>query len=166
MAKWARYSAWVLVLAVIAGNAERLSAGSAVRGEWAAADDLVASGVSRSATIRELVSELNRSDVLVYVNLAFGLPSAAGYTRMSEGGGNVRVLRVFVNSRLDEARRLEILAHELTHCLEIARSPVVRDASGLISLERHIGWRTSAGESYETAAARAAERRVHEELAR
>jgi hypothetical protein len=169
-----RLAAWV-VASMVAVSVGRASAARpadldttrfrAVRGEWALADELIATGTARSATIRDLVAELGRSDALVYVDVGFEASSAAGWTVLASGDGPRRILRVFINARLDSTRRLEILGHELAHCVEIADASSVRDAKTLRELERAIGWRSGSAEAFETAGARAAELRVHSELA-
>ena len=165
---------WVVAAVFVAGGANLMAADltddeavrpRAVRGEWTMAETLIAEGTARSASLRALVAELDRSDVLVYVDVGFDVSSAAGRTTLAGSSGSTRVLRVFVNARLDATRRVEILGHELMHCVEIGRSPSVHDRKSLAELERSIGWRAGSVEEFETAAARAMELRIHAELA-
>jgi hypothetical protein len=146
------------------GDADAPATSHAVRGASAVAATLVNDGIRRSTTVRSLAAELDQSDVLVFVDIVFDAPSMAGRTVMVSNGGTHRILRVFVNARLDGARRLEILGHELTHCAEIARASSVRSANDLKGLERAIGWRAGSAEAFETTAARAAELRVRGEI--
>lgn len=166
MANWVRTTAAVVALGLVSGSATAMASGNVVRGESALSTSVVDDGLGRSATIRELVSELEGSGVLVYVNVGLDATANAGFTRLGAGTGTMRVLRVFVSGRLTPGRRLEILGHELMHCVEIARAAAVRDDGELIALERGIGWRAGAGEAYETKAAVLVERRVHSELGR
>jgi hypothetical protein len=73
------------------------------------------------------------------------------------------MLRVVISARLDPIRRFEILGHELSHALEIARAPWVRDAATFRTFYERIGYAISET-SFETAAARDVERQVRAEL--
>ncbi len=80
-------------------------------------------GQQRSRRLRELVRELNRSDVIVHVVTTQGLTAGvAGTTRFVARLGGARYLRVDLASTLSFDLQVVILAHELQHACEVARS--------------------------------------------
>ncbi len=80
-------------------------------------------GQDRSQRFRELVQELNRSDVIVHVVTGVGFTSGvAGTTRFVASLGGARYLRVDLASTLSFDWQVVILAHELQHACEVARS--------------------------------------------
>ena len=111
-------------------------------------------GIDRSQTIRDLIAELDASDVIVHVETRVALPfSAAGATRLSASTASRRYVRIVLLRDPLPVNRVAVLGHELQHACEIARS-AARDASGMRVLFDGIG-RPSAGErtAYETEAA-------------
>jgi hypothetical protein len=130
---------------------------------WAA--EAIRQGVERSATVRELIAELERSDVIVHVETRPALPFAtAGMTRLAAVTGTRRYLRVVLPRHALPARLVAGLGHELQHVAEIAQSNV-RDGSAVRALYEAIG-RRAAGEhlAYETEAALNVSRAVWYEL--
>lgn len=117
----------------------------------------------RSPTVRQLIAELDQTDVIVYVESQFDLQRAQGRTTFITANEAGRFLRIVIDAMLDPWRRQEILGHELQHALEIAHDRTVRDESSMKRLFRSIGWQTGE-ESYETGAALDTEKRVHREL--
>jgi hypothetical protein len=80
-------------------------------------------GQHHSGRFRELVRELNASDVIVHVVTSPGLaPGVAGTTRFVAHLGGARYLRVDLASTLSPNLQVVILAHELQHACEVARS--------------------------------------------
>jgi hypothetical protein len=111
-------------------------------------------GIERSPTVRDLVAELEASDVIVHVETRAALPfSAVGTTRLSASTGSRRYVRIVLLRDPLPVNRVAVLGHELQHACEIARSPA-RDASGMRLLFDAIG-RPAPGEraAYETEAA-------------
>jgi hypothetical protein len=130
-----------------------------VRPATAFVRDVLEAASAQSGTVRALVDELTRNDVFVYVQ--FGLESAQarhGSTSLLAATEHGRYLRVFINVTLTPGRRLEVLAHELQHALEIARAPEVRDEAALAVWLARIGWSVGPA-SWETQAAGAGGRR-------
>ena len=80
-----------------------------------------------------------------------------------ESSAPTRFLRVTIGAQLDPRRRLEVLGHELSHALEIAREPWVRDRATFRALYERIGFPVSET-SFETHQARAVERQVRADL--
>jgi hypothetical protein len=122
-------------------------------------------GRSDSSLFRELVAELEASDVIVHVITAVGLPATAvGTTRLSSAGPQHRYVRVTISADLPAHEQTAILGHELQHACEIARSPA-RDTATIRTLYQSIGQRVDSWrEAYETTAAIEAGLRVWSEL--
>jgi hypothetical protein len=96
-------------------------------------------GQHRSQRFRELVRELNTSDVIVHVVTNAGLTSGvAGTTRFVARLGGARYLRVDLASTLAADLQVVILAHELQHACEVARS-AASSSGGVRALYQDIG---------------------------
>ena len=96
-------------------------------------------GQHRSQRFRELVQELNMSDVIVHVVSSPGFPSGvAGTTRFVASLGGARYLRVDLASTLSFDWQVVILAHELQHACEVARS-AASSSGGVRALYQDIG---------------------------
>jgi hypothetical protein len=125
-------------------------------------------GVSRSTLFRDLVAQLDASDVIVYVEAEFLLPQhlQGRLTWLSAVGGQ-RYVRVGIACALAGPQQIAILAHELQHATEIASAEGVIDEVSLAEEYRRIGF-ASAGVNgsagYDSRAAIDAGRRVWQEL--
>jgi hypothetical protein len=124
---------------------------------------IVDDAARRSPTIAQLVFDLQQLDAIVYVEVGWDGRKRGATTIMPTASG-VRMVRVLIAARLDPARRMEVLGHELAHALELARAPWVRDAVSFRALYQQIGFAISETD-FETTAAREVERRVRGELA-
>jgi hypothetical protein len=124
-------------------------------------------GICRSNTFRELVSDLSRSDVLVFVQPALlSAPGVGGVLRFVSATSTHRILVVLINLKTLGSNRLgaiAILAHELRHALEVADAPEIRsiDAFNAYYRRHDNGYGTS-----DTRAARETGRTVRAELFR
>lgn len=150
-----------------AGRIERGSGGMpSVRGAGRLMRQVIADGIARSPTFAALVAELGRTNVIVYVEGAHVLPAniAARLSFLGASQTEYRYLRVQVHIKLDPNERLALVAHELQHALEVARSPAVRDERTLELLYQEIGERHRIERQYDTAAARETGRQVRHEL--
>ena len=125
--------------------------------------DIVADASRRSATVRQLIAELDQTDVIVYIDLQFDLARAQGKTTFITANAAGRFLRIVIDAMLSAPRRQEILGHELQHALEIAVSDAA-DHDGVRRLYERIGKRVDGREHFETSAAALAGRRVWSEL--
>jgi hypothetical protein len=123
---------------------------------------IVSEAVSRSTTVADMIAELEELDVVVYIDMNVPLAPALGATTLMAASQGTRFLRIALNVTLEPPRRIEMLAHELQHALEIARGDV-RDIAGMRRLFQSIGWETREG-SYETNDAITVERKVRREL--
>ena len=126
----------------------------------------IAEGVRRSPTFADLVSRLNASDVIVYVEGVTALPTHV-LARMSLLGAaprQPRYLRVQILMTASLTDRIALLGHELQHALEVAASPEVVDEASLARLYGRIGERHGHTDRFDTAAARATGSRVRREV--
>jgi hypothetical protein len=122
--------------------------------------------VRRSPSIRSLVERLERSDVVVYLQLpgdSDQQPTVSHLTFVSFAAGTRYVLVRIDPWRTAPPSRIALLGHELYHALEIAQDPGVRDPMTLRALYRRIGHEHGRGQ-FETEAARAAGRQVQADL--
>lgn len=79
-------------------------------------------GLNRSETVRALVDELERSDVIVYLEIRWNLRRGlAGSLTWVEATASSRYLRIALSSDLTGDLMVATLAHELQHAVEIAR---------------------------------------------
>ena len=139
--------------------------GSHVRGASPAVNTLIARGAARSATFKQLLDELNRTDVIVYLETNVALPvGLEGRLMFLTAAGGVRYLHAQVTSGLRFEELIAIAGHELQHALEVAAHPNVRDGRGMRALYERIGIRTGAPDRYDTAEAQSTGRRVRAEM--
>lgn len=124
--------------------------------------ETLAHTIERSAIARTLIEHLESSNVIVHIVTATQMQSGiGGMTRFVTSRGGYRYLRITLAAGLPLKHRSAILAHELQHAWEVARSPAA-DVEELRRLFENEGHR--AGEYYETRAAIEIERSVRMEL--
>lgn len=159
--------AGVIVVCLIAAPAR--AAGSAaddarhVRGTGRLANTVIALAIEHSPTVADLIGQLDRSDVFVYVNVApLDLPNAK--TGLLASPGPYRYLLVSININRSPGQQVVLLGHELQHALEIAEAPDVRDGRTMAALFRRIGWSSGATNQFETHLAQAIGDRVRRDL--
>ena len=130
--------------------------------QWA--DESLDRGMTRSALVRELVGTLEQSDLIVHVQTITTLPAGlAGRTRLTGDAGVSRYVRVQLDRNLLPDERASVLAHELHHAVEIARSPARTDA-GMRELYERIGKSVGIRGVFDTPEAREAGTRAWYEL--
>ncbi len=127
---------------------------------------LLDDALRRSPLVRSEVDVIDASDVVVYLTEVFksesGEPNAS--LRFLSSGGGKRYLVVRLDRwNLSWNDRLVLLAHELQHAVEVARSPGARDLVSFSALFRRIGWEMRAGR-FETDGAVEASMRMRIEL--
>jgi hypothetical protein len=111
-------------------------------------------------TVGRLLDALDATDVVVYVRTTLDLKTRGVLTFVSHAAPLTYVL-VRVDLRQNPRDRIAILAHELTHALEIAgASPPVRSEAELASLYARIGVRAGGTGEFESAQALSNERRA------
>lgn len=151
-------------IAACAGTANAQGNPPAVRPEHPAVRELIALGMARSATFRELTARLDTSDVVVYVRFSPCVGNVAACLLWASESGGVRRLVI----KLDRVGRspnelTALLAHELQHANEVASAPEIRDP---VSFRKSFNSRGSTNaDGFETEQARAVGRRVSVELA-
>jgi len=127
---------------------------------------VITSGLERSASFRTIVDQLEQSDLIVEVQCArLNDSRLAGRTVFLAAAPTVRYVLIEVNCPV--AHR--ILAHELSHALEIAQAPWVVDGDTLAKHYGQVGFPTYGPTAsdcglFETADALDAGERVHHEL--
>jgi hypothetical protein len=136
-----------------------------VRATDARLRSLVAEGLHRSRTFAALVTALNRTDVIVYIESVMVLPKGTmGRLALMPPAGEFRYLRVQIRADLARREAIALIGHELQHAMEIARATEVRDASSMIKLYERIG-HASGEHAYDTEAAQDTGRIVRREIA-
>lgn len=128
---------------------------------------LLDAGARRSETFRQLIARINRSDVIVYVEMAPALRGRfAGTLQWVAATKNFRYVRVSLNPELSEQLQIASLGHELQHAVEVIDAPDVVDTPTLMALYRRIGHQRSMHElRWDTAAANRIGEQVRSELA-
>lgn len=157
----------VLVCAIVlsggpAWAGEEFSSGR-VRGLDPAAVKLIEEARAGSATVRTLLDRLDRSDLIVYVQLVprFEKPRAA--TAIISAVPEARFVMISITTLSGRADRYLLLGHELRHAVELADAPHVRDRLAMSAHYERIGWRDRPN-VYETAAALETGHAVRQEM--
>jgi hypothetical protein len=128
---------------------------------------LLAQGARQSSTFAALLTALNRTDVIVYIEPVSNLPAtlAGRLLLLPVTTGQQRYLRIQVARTAAANDLIATIAHELRHALEIAEAPDVRDQRALARLYQQIGQAGTGAHAYDTAAAQTTGRVVRQELA-
>lgn len=143
-----------------------------VRPRDALAGTILRIGIERSPTFRQLVQELDRSNVIVYVDVRQDPHrSDRGQLQFIGQGGGIRWVRAAVDTgstNLGLAQRqifalTATLAHELQHARELSGAATIETAADFDSFFRSIGVEVGQN-SVDTDAARDVGRAVEAEL--
>src|SRR3954471_24173961 len=103
---------------------------------------LLARGYRRSPTFARLITQLQHSDVFVYIEEVPRLPGALeGRLMMLPRAHESRYVRIQIALRGAPEDTIALLGHELQHALEVAGAPEVSDNSGIAALCERIGVR-------------------------
>ena len=123
-------------------------------------------GFTHSVTFRNLMAELEQSDVIVYVEEVPRLPGALeGRMMLLANAHGRRYVRIQIALRGAPHDSIAVLGHELQHALEVAREDWVTDQATLASLYQRIGiGRLGDAHVYDTLAAQEVGRIVRREL--
>jgi hypothetical protein len=164
----------LVVLFPLVALAQPARAGESIDGDHVRASDVriraaIADGLQRSALFRDLVAELDASDVIVYAQTDCLMPGGLqGRLTFMSKGGDRRYVIVRIASGLTGTAQIAILGHELQHAVEIARARTVVDDESLAAEYRRIGFASGAlqGTGYDSRAAIDAGDRVRSELNR
>jgi len=130
------------------------------------ATNLIATGARDSSTFAGLTTALDRAPgFVVYVATVLQAEHRGSIVFVTRAGG-ITYLLIRVAAEQNDGDRVAVLAHEMTHAVEIAgANPPVASARDLQRLYRCIGI-DSSGVRLESEAAVRAERAVHREIAR
>ena len=153
-----------LTIAINIGTA-RLAADALVhvRPATPAARELIDEAARNSPTVRALIDQVDRTDVIVYVQLTASSQVASAATTFVATTQGRRYLRVLIHAGVPAWNRAQLLAHEMQHVLEIAAEPGVTSNDGIRSLYDRIG-HSSGKDRFETEAARRIEEKVRSEI--
>ena len=135
-----------------------------IRTLYPAVTSLLKDGFFRSPTFARLVARLERSDVIVYVEMLPHMPPGIeGRLMMMPRAHGTRYVRIQIGMKGSVPDTIGLLAHELQHATELADAPDVADMASFVALYERIGQR-SGWHQYETAAAQDAARQVRSEI--
>ena len=138
-----------------------------VRGASLDAVHLLEELVARSSTGRDLLEQLSRSDLVIFVRHAwFPIEMLRGRIGFLASRSRGRLFAIEISSRQTRTEQLVALGHELQHAVEIAGAASVHDARTLAAFYTGIGELSGqpGSATCETAAAIATARRVRQEL--
>jgi len=118
-----------------------------------------------SALVRDLVRQLEASNLVVHIETSRGLPHGiSGTMRFVTSRGGYRFVRISLAVDMRSERRAAILGHELQHACEVAASDA-HDLDGVRRLYEAAGHHpTHSADVFETKAALVVERQVEAEL--
>jgi len=158
-------SAWAvaLLMCASAGDDPPCTPTVRVRAATALVRSLLDDVTAASATVRGLMSRLDQTDAIVYIEqtMSPGIPLAR--TKLVNANRDARFLRIGINAALPWPDVMPLIAHELQHAVEIAERRDVRDDAAVRRLYARIG-RKVGQDSFETDAARDVELRVRAEI--
>ena len=104
---------------------------------------LIATGMDQSATFRQLVRRIERSDVIVYVEARHDMRAGVGGSmRFIARSATHRFLRIQLNAECSNHTLVALLGHELQHVVEVADHAEVRSPDDLREFYRSTGVRT------------------------
>jgi hypothetical protein len=125
---------------IAVAHAQDAATASHVRGTDEASTTLIRDLVARSATGRELVDRLDRSDLVVYVRRRlFTTALLSGRIGFVRGDCNRRYVAIEIAAPRNYVEELASLGHELQHAVEIAGEPDVCGSAALAGLYTRIG---------------------------
>ena len=135
-----------------------------VRGVTPKMKELIETGIKRSVTFRLLVDQLNKSDVVVFLETRDLPASLDGRLVFLTAAAGTRYLHAQLTPGLNMEELIAVAAHELQHAVEVATHPEVRCTDTLRLLYRRIGIPSAVKDRYDTRAAQSTGRRVRAEL--
>lgn len=136
-----------------------------IRATDGAVRKLLRRGFRESSTFASLITRLQRSDVIVYIEGVPRLPGALDGRMMMlpRVNNGFRYVRIQLSLRGTPEDSIALLGHELQHAVEVADAIGVVDGDGLAKLYQRIGVR-SGPQVYDTNAAQETGRTVRREL--
>jgi hypothetical protein len=135
--------ALVLALLPLPSNAA-YSPTSRLRPQSERIERWLATAERRSPTVRGLRDRIERSDVIVYLEIRFDLDhGVAACLTWVAATDNARIVRTSLRPDLREADAVSMIAHELQHVVEVIDHTEVRSNQTLLELYARIGHRTA-----------------------
>jgi hypothetical protein len=126
---------------------------------------LISEGARRSLMVRTLLSRLDRSTVIVYVQSRLLSGNLGGRLTFIGVGQPWRYLRIEIECRQSKSNQIVALGHELQHAVEIADREAAVDPASIRTLYGAIGFPIDdSRRRFESDAAREAGSRVRREL--
>jgi len=122
--------------------------------------------IDRSPTVRALVDRIEKSDVIVYLEMEPRIRQRlSGCVTWVTAAGRFRYVRASINPDLAADQHIAAIGHELQHVIEIVEAPLVTSESSLLALYRRIGQeRFSSRLDWDTVAAQQTSESVRREL--
>jgi hypothetical protein len=160
-----RWTVWgVLGVTMLAARPSSAQDSTHVRSAEPAIRHLIARGLERSATFRELVAAIDASDSYVYVKTGdCGAGVHVCFIAVTDAG-SVRFLWVKVNSRKsDDDTLVSLIGHELRHTLEVIEQRAVRSNGDRYFFYERVGTHSTIG-TIETRAAVDAGKNIQKEV--
>jgi hypothetical protein len=115
---------------------------------------LLAEGLAHSPTFRRLVERLERSRVIVYIELRPDMPIHRGGTlRFLARSTTDSFLKIHLNRAFTGKTLIALLGHELQHAVEVAEAGGIASVGELRALYQRLGERTGP-DQFDTLAAR------------
>jgi|SRR5580765_8358230 hypothetical protein len=133
-----------------------------VRPQSSRSEEVLADAIKRSPTVAGLVKMIERSPIIVFIELAYDREDL-GRTTILAANDIARLLHVQLNGKLSADRLVEVLGHELLHATEILREEEIRDDASFARVFGRLGVEVQRGH-FETDAAQQTELQVHLEL--
>lgn len=125
---------------------------------------LVAAGMGRSAAFRQLVRQIEASDVIVYIEARRDLRAGVGASmRFLATSATDRFVKIHLDANHNPHVLVALLGHELQHVVEVAQNRSIRSADDVRAFYRESGIRTGP-DSFDSEAARQMGYLVREEL--
>ncbi|MBP7570693.1 MAG: hypothetical protein KBA95_11590 [Acidobacteria bacterium] len=118
----------------------------------AAAAKVLQAARDGSPTVRRLLDRLERSDLIVYVQVVPRFEKPRASTSIVSAVPRARFVLISITTLSSPWDRFLLLGHELQHAVELADAPAVRDRHAMEAHYQRIGWRDRAN-VYETAVA-------------
>lgn len=167
-----RIAMWMVVAVLFGGLTFGVDATSASDGPGprvrSSSPEIVAAlaeAQSRSATFRSLVSDIEGTDGIVYVERGQCRHGVAACLSLSvHSGGGYRLLRILVDSVENLASLVATLAHELRHAVELLSEPAVRTTAAAYNF--YLREAPTSRDAFETVAAIATGLKVEREFRR
>ena len=109
-----------------------------VRPQSTRSEEVLADAIKRSPTVAGLVKTIERSPIIVFIELAYDREDL-GRTTILAANDIARLLHIQLNGKLSADRLVEVLGHELLHATEILRQPEIRDDASFARAYARLG---------------------------